>query len=89
MTTVQAVLFFGNEIWTLAPVLLHSLKGFHVKTDYRMTGMIPNKKSDRTWEYSDLSMLLDAAGLHTVEAYVEVRRNIVFRFITDHPIYEP
>ena len=70
--TVQAVLLFGSETWCLSPANLRLLEGFHVRAARRMTGMMPKKKSDGSWEYPDSAEVLKAACLHTVVAVVHL-----------------
>ena len=41
--TVQAILLFGSETWTVTPSSLKSLEGFHVRVARRMTGMMPHQ----------------------------------------------
>ena len=71
--TVQAVLLFGRETWCLAPATLKRLEGFHVKAARCMTGLLP-KMTGGTWKYPKTKTVLAAAGLHTIEYYVQVRR---------------
>ena len=85
--TVQAVLLFGSETWCLSPANLRLLEGFHVRAARRMTGMMPKKKSDDSWEYPDSAEVLKAACLHTVEDYIQVRRHTVMKFVSERPIY--
>ena len=41
--TVQAVLLFGSESWTITPAMRRGLEGFHTRAARRMTGMMPEK----------------------------------------------
>ena len=54
----------------------------------RMTGMMPKRKSDGTWEYPDSAEVLKAACLHTVEDYITVRRRTVMKYVVERPIYK-
>ena len=85
--TVQAVLLFGIETWCLAPAALKRLEGFHVKAARRMTGLLP-KMTGGTWKYPKTKTVLAAAGLHTIEHYVQVRRARIMRWVVDRPIME-
>ena len=53
-----------------------------------MTGLQPCREPDGTWTYQSSEKVLEAAGLHTIQHYVEVRRNTVLKFILDRPIFE-
>ena len=83
--TVQAVLIFRSETWCLAPATLKRLEGFHVKAAHRMTGLLP-KMTGGTWKYSKTKTVLAAAGLHTIEHYVQVCRARIMRWVVDRPI---
>ncbi len=41
--TIQAVLLFGSETWSLLPLGMMCLEGFHLKTAWRMSGSCPWK----------------------------------------------
>ena len=71
--TVQSVMLFGSETWCLTPATLQRLEGFHVKAARRMTGKMSVLASG-VWVYPKTSEVLAAAGLHTIEYYVRVRR---------------
>ena len=40
--TIQAVLLFGSDTWTLTPTAMKQLEGFHVQAAWRMAG--PNNR---------------------------------------------
>ena len=86
--TIQAILLFGSETWNLSPSAMKCLEGFHVRAARRMTGLQPRREPDGTWTYQSSEKVLEAAGLHTIQHYVEVRRNTVLKFIIDRPIFE-
>ena len=83
--TVQSVLLFGSETWCLAPAALKSLEGFHVKAACHMTGMLPKLTSGR-WKYPKMQTELAAAGLRTIEHYVQVCRARILNWVQDRPI---
>ena len=85
--TGQAVLLFGSEIWSLAPAILRRLEGFRVKAAWRMTGWLP-KVMGGTWRYLKTSEVLEAAGLHMIAHYIQVRSHSIEKWIADRPIYE-
>ena len=86
--TVQAVLLYGSETWNLSPAMLRTLESFHLRAARRMTGLMPSKAADGSWSYPDAERVLRKAGLHTINEYIEVRRNTILRFVADRPIYE-
>ena len=71
--TVQSVYLFGSKTWVLSPATLQRLEGFHVKAARRMPGLLP-KKVGGTWKFPKTKTVLAAAGLHTIEHYVQVGR---------------
>ena len=86
--TVQAVLLFGSESWSVTPAILSSLEGFHVRAARRMAGMMPTRDTSGKWEYPSSGEVLEKVGLYTIDEYVNVRRNTILRFVSKRPIYE-
>ena len=83
--TVQSVPLFGSKTWVLLPATLQCLKGFHVKAARRMTGLLPRKVGG-SWKFPKTKTVLAAAGLHTIEHYVQVRRARIMRWVIDRAI---
>jgi hypothetical protein len=44
--TVQAVLLYGSETWSLSPSSVECLRGFHIRATWRMTGNRPKQNVD-------------------------------------------
>ena len=86
--TVQVVLLFGSETWVTTPSMMRTLEGFHVRAARRMTGMMPERKSDGTWVYPDSEKVLKVAGLCTIAHYVGVWRATVLKYVSTRPIDE-
>ena len=83
--TVQSVLLFGSKTWVLAPTTLKRLEGFHTKAARRMTGLLP-KLVGGSWKFPKTKTVLAAAGLYTIERYVQVLRVCIMRWVIDRPI---
>jgi hypothetical protein len=86
--TVQAVLLYGSETWSLSSTSIKRLEGFHIRAAWRMTGMRPEKKPDGSWSYPCSKDVLEAAGLQTIAHYMGVRRQTVANFIVNQPIWK-
>jgi hypothetical protein len=86
--TVQAVLLYGSETWSLSPLSLKGLEGFHIRAAWRMSGLRPEEKPNGSWTYPRLIDVLKAAGLDTISHYMDVRRQTVANFIVNRPIFE-
>ena len=86
--TVQAVLLYGSETWSLSPSSQKRLEGFHIRAAWRMSGFWPEKKPDGSWTYPCLADVLEACGLYTIAHYMDVRRQTVANFIVNRPIFE-
>ena len=50
---------------------------------WRMSGLQPEKKPNGSWLYPRSKGVLDAAGLHTIAHYMDVRRRKFYRQSTD------
>ena len=48
---------------------------------------MPREEPDGSWTYPSSEEVLEVAGLHTINHYIEVRRNTILKFIIDRPIY--
>jgi hypothetical protein len=70
--TVQAVLLYGSETWSLSPSSVKRLEGFHIRATWRMTGNRPKRNVDGSWTYPCSVDVLNAAGLKTITHYMEV-----------------
>jgi hypothetical protein len=81
--TVQAVLLYGSEMWNLSPTSVKQLEGFHICAVWRMSSLRPEKKPDGSWLYPCSKNVLEAASLHTIAHYMDVRRQIVANFIVN------
>jgi hypothetical protein len=81
--TVQAILLFGSERWSLSPTSVKRLEGFHIRAVWRMSGMRPERKTNGSWLYPRSKDVLEAAGLQTIAHYMDVRRQSVANFIVN------
>ena len=71
----------------LEPATLKRLEGLYVKVAFQMTVLLP-KMTGGTWKYPMTKTILKAAGLHTIEHYVQVRRARITPWVIDMPILE-
>ena len=60
-------------------------RGFHVKAARRMTGLLP-KLIGGSWKFPKTKTVLAAAGLHTIEHYVQVRKARIMHWVIERPI---
>jgi hypothetical protein len=86
--TVQAVLLYGSETWSLSPSSQKRLEGFHIRAAWRMSGLRPEMKPNGSWTYPRSADVLKACGLQTIVHYMDVRRQTVANFIVNRPIFE-
>ena len=81
--TIQAVLLYGSEMWSLAPASLKQLEGFHIHAAWQMFGLRPERKVDGSWLYPRSADVLKAAGLQTITHYMDVCWQTVANFIVN------
>ena len=75
---VQAVLLFGSETWNITPLLINSLKGFHIGAVYHMISKHkPIRHPDGSYTYPDSPKVLEEAELYCISHYVEVQRQTI------------
>jgi hypothetical protein len=85
--TVQAVLLYGSETWSLLPSSLKGLEGFHIRAAWQMSGLRPEKNPNGSWTYPRSKDVLKAAGLDTISHYMDVRWQTIANFIVNQPIF--
>ncbi len=56
--TVQAMLLYGSETWSLYLMSMKHLEGFHIRAVWRMLGKRPVRKEDGSWMYPRLENVL-------------------------------
>ncbi len=69
--TVQAILLHDAETWALTQPLLRMLRSFHHCCARYLAWMINMQNNDGTWIIAPLQAARDAAGLLTIEEYVQ------------------
>jgi hypothetical protein len=88
MATVQAVLLYGSETWSLALSSQKHLEGFHICAPWQMAGKRPAWNGNGSWTYLLLEEALMAVGLKTIAHYVDVRCQTIANLIVNKLIYE-
>ncbi len=86
--TVQAVLLYGSETWSLSPSSMKRLEGFRICAAWRMSGKRPERNVDESWMYPRSEEVLEAVGMKSIAHYVDVRRQTVAIFIVNQKIHE-
>jgi hypothetical protein len=86
--TVQAVLLYGSETWSLSPSSMKRLEGFHIPAAWQMSGKRPERNVDGSWTYPCSEEVLEAVGMKVIAHYVNVRHQTVTNFIVNQPIHE-
>ncbi len=86
--TVQAVLLYGSVTWSLSPLSMKCLEGFHIRAAWRMSGKRPEQNVDGSWTYPCSEDVLEAVGMKPIAHYVAVRRQTIANFIVNQPILE-
>ncbi len=71
--TVQAVLLYGSETWSLSPSSMKRLEGFHIRAAWQMSGKRPERNVDGSWTYPRSEEVLEAVGMKSIAHYVDVR----------------
>jgi hypothetical protein len=71
--TVQAMLLYGSEMWSLSPSSMKRLEGFHIRAAWRMSGKSPKRNMDGSWTYPRSEEVLEAVGMKSIAHYVDVQ----------------
>jgi hypothetical protein len=75
---IQTVLLYGSESWTLTGRMIGSrLHSFHHRVARYITGRHIKELEDGTYFCPSMKEVLNAAGMETIEVYMDRRRNTV------------
>jgi len=85
--TVQAILLHGTETWALTQPLLRMLRSFHHHCAQYLAQMVNTQNDDGTWIVAPSQAAREAAGLLTIEEYVQQRVDTFLPFIRSRNIY--
>jgi hypothetical protein len=86
--TMQVVLLYRSEMWSLSPSSMKHLEGFHIHAVWRISGKRPERNENGSWTYPRLEDMLKAVGLKSTAHYVDVQCQTVANFIVNQPIHE-
>jgi hypothetical protein len=84
---VQSVLLYGSKTWVLSPAALARLEGFHLHAAYRMAKEhVPRRGPQQQWVYPPSDKVLEECGMHTIEHYIDVRRETIAKYVVGRSI---
>ncbi len=85
---VQSVLLYGSETWVLSPAAMARLEGFHIRAAYRMAKEhVPRRGPQQQWVYPSSEAVLEECGMHTIEHYIDVRRETIAKYVVGRIIH--
>ncbi len=85
--TIQAVLLFGAETWSLTQPLIRRLCSFHHRCARYLARSPMIQKEDGTWVSPPSATVLEQAGLLTIEEYIARRIATILPFAQSRAIY--
>jgi len=85
--TVQSVLLYGAETWTLTKPLLRMLRSFHHRCARYLARTKNVQLPDGTWTIPPSVEVRQKAGLHSIETYLQRRVDTFLPFIQSRAIY--
>jgi len=85
--TIQAVLLYGAETWTLTQPLRWQLCSFHHRCTRYLARMTTTQQEDGSWISPPSSVAHERAGLATIEEYIQRRVNTYLPFIQSPAIF--
>jgi hypothetical protein len=75
---VQSVLLYGSKTWVLSTAALARLEGFHLRAACRMAKEhVPRRGPQQQWVYPPSDKVLEKCGMHTIQHYINVRREMI------------
>jgi hypothetical protein len=85
---MQSVLLYGSKMWNLLTTTLVQLEGFHISAAYRMAEKHKSKKGPHHgWVYPCSNNVLKECRMGTILHYIDIKRNTIFQYVVDRPIY--
>jgi len=86
--TVQAVLLYGAETWTLTQPLLRMLCSFHHRCTRYLAWMMITQLDNGEWVCPPPAVMQEWAGLATIKEYIQQQVNTFLPFIQSWAIYQ-
>ena len=84
---VQSVLLYGSETWVLSSAVMARLEGFHIRAAYRMAKEhVPRRGANLQWVYPSSAVVLEECGMHTIQQYIDVRRETIAKYVVGRSI---
>ncbi len=85
---VQSVLLYGSETWVLSPAAMARLEGFHIRAAYWMLAKehVPRRGPNLQWVYPPSEAVLEECGMHTIQHYIDVRRETIAMYVVGRSI---
>ena len=72
----------------MSPVVLARLEGFHTRAAYRMAKEnIPRRGANQQWVYLSTDKVLEECGMHTIQHYIDVRRETITKYVVGRSIH--
>jgi hypothetical protein len=84
---IKTVLLYGSESWTLTGRMIGRLRSFHHRVARYITGRHIKELDDGTYFCPPMDEVLKAAGMETIEVYMERRRNTTRNYAVTSAVY--
>jgi hypothetical protein len=81
--TVQTMLLYRSETWSLSLLSMKHLEGFQIWAAWQMLGKRPEQNEDGSWTYQCSEDVFKATGLKLIAHYVDVWQQTVANFIVN------
>jgi hypothetical protein len=78
---IQSILLYGSKSWTINTTILNELDSFHKRYTRYIVGQHIKMLEDGSWSYPSTKDTLEAAGLLTIQEYIETRKNMVKQYV--------
>ena len=65
------MLLFGVDMWVVTPPMGRVLGGFQDQVARRLMGRLPQRRSDRIWDYTSAVAAREEVGFKLMETYIQ------------------
>jgi hypothetical protein len=79
---------FGSETWVISAANMRKLSSFHHGCARFISNRHIQPDDEGIWTYPSNESVLEDAGFFTMETYIQRRRDTIFNFGKNRPIYQ-
>ena len=84
---VLSIALYGSETWVWTDRMVVAIRGFHHRAARLLSGKLPRRRPDGSFEYCPADDALKMCSLQPVQVYIARRRDHLLTYVRGRPIY--